>query len=112
MRKFLMIMALAVLTACATSTDPMQQFINEATQATKLVDQVVLASDAAVKAGVLKGQDAANTLAAVTAASKGIRDARSLSMVNPAQALMALRIQTATMVTTQTYLTSLQGAKP
>lgn len=97
------------LAACATTGTPEAQFIDAATKATVLVDQVTLAADAAVKANVLKGQDAANTLAAVKLARDGLNAAKATA--DPAQGLTKVNVTLALLTATQTYLATL-GAKP
>jgi hypothetical protein len=59
-------------TGTAAVTSPMQTAINTGVTSYTALDQAILATDAAVKAGVLKGQDAKNALAGFTVAKKGL----------------------------------------
>jgi hypothetical protein len=62
--------------ACATTgtapASPMQTAINTGVTSYTALDQAILATDAAVKAGVLKGQNAKNAMAGFTVAKKGL----------------------------------------
>jgi len=77
---FLMVAALAlsILTACAapnfdgTPASPAQQAITAGTNSYKALDAAILAADAAVKNGSLKGQDARNALTGFTQAKAGL----------------------------------------
>jgi hypothetical protein len=67
----------ALAVGCGTFTGgaaltPTQQAINAGTTSYQTLDQAILAADAAVKAGALKGQDARNALAGFTAAKAGL----------------------------------------
>lgn len=75
--KFIYLLILAVLTACASpgavpSTDPQQQTINLTYQSYTALRGAIQAADAAVLAGKLKGQDAQNVLAGLKAAKAGL----------------------------------------
>lgn len=74
MKRLLLIFSLAILTACATTgpVTPVQQAINTGVTSYTALDQSIIAADAAVKAGVLKGNDAKNVRAAATAAKAGL----------------------------------------
>ena len=64
-----------VMGACGTTptaASPIQTAINTGVTSYTALDQSILAADAAVKAGVLKGNDAKNALAAATAAKTGL----------------------------------------
>lgn len=56
----------------ATAASPLQQAINTGVTSYTALDQTILTADAAVKAGVLKGNDAKNALAGFTAAKAGL----------------------------------------
>jgi len=60
----------AVGTTAAAS--PVQTAINTGVTSYTALDQAILAADTAVKAGLLKGQDAKNALAGFTAAKAGL----------------------------------------
>lgn len=66
----------ALCVACAgmpgATVSPAQQAINAGVVSYTSLDQSILAADAAVKTGVLKGQDARNALAGATAAKAGL----------------------------------------
>jgi hypothetical protein len=68
----------ALAIGCTTTTTggaaltPTQQAINAGTTSYQTLDQAILAADAAVKAGALKGQDARNALTGFTAAKAGL----------------------------------------
>lgn len=70
-------LVLAVVAGCASTplggTPPSaaQQAITSTTVAYNALDAAILAADAAVKAGTLKGQDARNTLDGLTRAKVG-----------------------------------------
>lgn len=99
------------LSACATTGDPAQQFINEATKTAQLVDQVSLAASAAIRANALKGQDADTTIATISAARDGIKAARDTAKTDPATALVMLRFRTAALTAAQAYLATLGAPK-
>jgi uncharacterized protein YceK len=71
-----LVLALAIaLGGCAsltTGTPANQTAINAAYTSYASLDQAILAADAAVKAGALKGADATNTLTALTAAKSSL----------------------------------------
>jgi hypothetical protein len=64
--KPLLFLAPVILVACA-STDPVSVTANSC----KSIDAAILAADAAVKSGTLKGNDARNALKGLTAAQAG-----------------------------------------
>lgn len=96
--------AAVLMVGCATTGSPKQDYINAMTNATVMVDQVTLAADAAVKVGVLKGQDALNVLAVVKTARDGLNVART--MTNPTQAVSKIQITLAALAATQAYLST------
>jgi len=70
-----MIITAMLIGGCATTgtaASPIQTAINTGVTSYTALDQSILAADAAVKAGVLKGNDAKNALAAATAAKTGL----------------------------------------
>jgi len=111
MKRLALFFAAVVLAACATTADPAQQFINEATKTAQLIDQVSLAASAAIRANALKGQDADTTIATVTAARDGIKAARDTAKTDPAAALVMLRFRTAALTAAQAYLATLGAPK-
>lgn len=107
-------MVTAFLLGCATLTGtPTEKYITAATTATKVVDQVVLAANKATIAGVLKGQDAENTLAAVKLARDGLNVSKTM---DPEAGLNKVQLTLAVLTATQIYLDALVakqgGAKP
>ncbi len=112
MKRLFLILVLA-LAACTTpvGTTPAQAFINDATNATVLVDQVTLAADAAVKAGALKGNDALTTLGVIRAARDGLNAAKVMAATDPATARSKVGITLAALTATQTYLAILGAPK-
>jgi hypothetical protein len=76
LKRFLGAALLAVASACTTTptgqVEPSQAAINAATTSYLALDQAILAADAAVKAGSLKGADAKNALAGFTEAKAGL----------------------------------------
>lgn len=74
-------------TAPATAAAPQQQAINAAQASYATLDQAILAADAAVKTGALKGQDASYALAGFLAAKAGLDTAlAALKVTLPAVA--------------------------
>lgn len=67
-----------------------QQYIAAATLTVKLVDQVTLAADAALKQGWLKGQDAKNVQTILNAANNGLIAAKAAASTDPGSALTAV----------------------
>ena len=71
-----MIVTAMLIGGCATTgtttVSPAQQAINAGVTSYNALDQAIIAADAAVKAGVLKGNDAKNALAGFTAAKTGL----------------------------------------
>lgn len=85
--------AASAMTACA-STPPggtaagppvtaQQQAINSATVSYQALDAAIIAADAAVKAGALKGQDARNALAGFVTAKAGLDAALAVLKAPP-----------------------------
>ncbi len=109
LRLFLAACLLLLASACATTGDPAQQFITEATKAATLVDQVTLAASIAIKTNALKGQDADSTIAIIDAARTGIKAARETAKTDPAAALVMLRFRTSALTAAQAYIAT-QGA--
>lgn len=77
MKRHFVILAAALLCACATppagtTLAPAQQAINAATVSYTSIDTAIVQADAAVKAGVLKGQDARNAVKAFTDAKASL----------------------------------------
>lgn len=75
--RILLAAAVLALSACATSTStttasPQQSAINFTYNSYAALDQAILAADAAVKAGTLKGADAQHTLTAATTAKAAL----------------------------------------
>jgi hypothetical protein len=66
----------AVIGACSTTggtaVSPAQQAVNAGVTSYTALDQSILAADAAVKAGILKGNDAKNAAAGAVAAKAGL----------------------------------------
>lgn len=110
LRLFVIGFAVLLLQACATVGTPEQQYYANATKATQLVDQVVLAASTAVRTGVLKGDDAKTTLAAVEAARDGLKASKAMAAVSFEQANSKLGITLAALTATQTYLATLKVA--
>lgn len=112
MKKFIALLSFSLLTACATTQGTAsQQYINIANTATQLVDQVVLASDAAVKSGYLKGQDAVNVLKAINTAQASLKAAAVVATTDPANAALAVNAVIAAIATTQaTIIQATMGA--
>lgn len=85
MKKYLAFLLVSLLVACATPPagtappDSQQQVINLTYQSYTALRGAIKAADAAVLAGKLKGQDAQNVLAGLTAAKAGL-DATLASM--------------------------------
>lgn len=102
---------LLLVVACATTGDPAQQFITEATKTAQLVDQVTLAASVAIKVNALKGQDADTTIATITAARDGIKAAQVTAKTDPAAALVMLRFRTAALTAAQAYVSTLGAPK-
>lgn len=75
-RLFFAACLLLLSAACATtstgSVSPAQQAVNAATTSYNALDAAILAADAAVKSGTLKGQDARNALKGLTDAKAGL----------------------------------------
>lgn len=71
MKRLVLILAIC-LSACATNLAPNQAALNATYASYASLDQAILASDAAVKAGSLKGADAKRTLQALTTAKAGL----------------------------------------
>lgn len=97
--------------ATNSSLTPQQSFLREATQATALVDAVTQAADTAIKANVLKGQDAATTIALLIAARDGLNAAKAMAITDPARGLSKLSVVTASLTAVQSYVIN-AGAKP
>lgn len=77
MKRLFLIFALALLTACATpvggvAPSSAQQAITSTTVSYNALDAAIVAADAAVKSGTLKGQDARNALKGLTDAKAGL----------------------------------------
>lgn len=104
------LIAACAMTGSSTAT-PMQQYVTTATNATQLVDQVTLAADAAVKANLLKGADAQNTLQAIKVAQAGLAIAASQASTDPAAAVNKVTLALAALAATQTYLATLGAPK-
>lgn len=100
-------LCMLLLAGCANmtggATSPTQQAINASTVSYNSLDTAILQADAAVKSGLLKGQDARN-------AAKGLTDAKAGLDV----ALVALRAANAAAVAAaaSSPSTSASGAKP
>ncbi len=110
--RYVIAFALALaISACATTGTPQEKFIADATNATLLVDQVVLAADVAVRANKLKGQDAVTTLAAVRAARDGLNAAKAMAVADPTAGTNKIVLVLAMLTATRTYLATL-GAQP
>ena len=85
MKRLFMILCTAVLVACAsTSTDPRQQALDSAYKTGVSLDASIVATRAAVQAGVLKGADAANALKAFEATQAGLKAAQAALKAEPA----------------------------
>jgi hypothetical protein len=115
------ILLLCLVAICATTTlfvacstgstaTPAQQYVTVATNATQAVDQITLAADAAVKAGLLKGADAQNTLAVIRDAQAALAVAATMAPADPGGAVSKVNLALATLAATQAYLATL-GAK-
>jgi len=111
LKLFAFALAVAFLAACATVGTPEQQYYTNATKATQLVDQVVLAASMAVRTNALHGEDAKTTLAAVTAARDGLKAVKTdvdKGAISFEQANSKLGITLAALTATQAYIASLK----
>lgn len=94
MKRFLTVLTIAVLTACATpgmtpgSESPVQQTITATTNSYNGLDVGILSATAAVKSGALKGNDAANVYRGLVAA-KAALDPVLLALRNAQAAAVA-----------------------
>lgn len=85
MKRLFLILATALLTACATpSGDPRQQAIDATYKSAATLDAAVSATRAAVKSGALKGQDAENALKAFQTSIASIKAAQASLAATPA----------------------------
>lgn len=72
------VLACSLVLGCATTSpggtpaSPTQQAVNSTTVSYKALDTAILQADAAVKAGILKGQDARNAVKGLTDAKAGL----------------------------------------
>lgn len=73
LKRFLSVALLALAAACSTApgTSPAQTAINTTAESCKAVTASIVAADQAVKAGVLKGDNARTALKGLTAAQTG-----------------------------------------
>lgn len=101
-----LIACLAIGACASTGVVSQAQFVDKTARATQLVDQVTLAAEAAVKANVLKGSDAANTLAGVKTARDGLNLAKTMT---PAQGATKIDVTIALLTATQAYLATLKA---
>lgn len=81
-----MVVMVALLVACATttSTDPRQEAIDATYKSAVTLDAAVTATRAAVQSGALKGKDADNALKAFTATQASLRAAQAAIAATPA----------------------------
>lgn len=99
MKRFLSALVLAVaFTACTTPggtapTEQRQSAINATYTSYQALDQAILAADAAVKAGKLKGADAKRALAGFQTAKVGLDAALSALVITAAPAASAAGVK-------------------
>lgn len=102
----------AMLMGCATTAGTAsQQYINVAKPAADLLDQVTIAADAALKAGLLKGSDARNVLAILQTAKSALDAANVTAKTDPANAAVAITAIAVTLTQAQIVITKAVGGK-
>ncbi len=111
LRLFFAACLLLLVIACATTGDPAQQFIKEATKTAQLVDQVTVTASMSIRTNALKGQDADSTIAIIDAARTGIKAARETAKTDPAAALVMLRFRTSALTAASAYMQTIGAPK-
>lgn len=107
MKRLSAFLCMLLLAACASTTgggpapSAAQQAITSTTVSYNALDAAILAADAAVKSGALKGQDARNTLDGLTKAKSGLD-----------LALVTLRSANAAAAAAAAASSAASGAKP
>lgn len=99
-----------VSTTPATAAAQQAKYTDDVGQALILVDQVTLASTAAIKSDVLKSKDADNVIAGIKFAKDGLAVARQLvaaGLLTPGQGSARVAITIALLTASQAYLATL-----